>query len=180
MLNHRWYLLIRKISNKEYEWKGCAGKAWENVYTFWHNSMKIRLLLVDNNKINQPEWPDGRMTARFQFIKTSSGMKCQGKWLFFFNVEKTSGWEFIILSGFVLWNVPSPVMIWNFNYKVQPPNILFGGSQNVTKINRIPTKLNASGLKPRREKNSGSKFCSIQTSATRWRDMMQNGGSRGP
>lgn len=46
----------KKISNKEDKWKGHAGKVWENVYTFWHNSMKIRLLLVDNNKINQPDW----------------------------------------------------------------------------------------------------------------------------
>lgn len=83
MLSHRWFSVIRKYQTRNTNEKDMPGKVWENGYTFWYNSMKIKLLLVDNNKINQPEWLDGRMTAWFQFIKTSSGMKCQGKWLFF-------------------------------------------------------------------------------------------------
>lgn len=137
----------KKISNKKCKRKGNAGKVWENIYTNWHNSMKVRLLLVDNNNINQPEWLDWRMTAGFQFIETSNEMKCQEKWFFFLMLRKTSGWKFIILAWFfILWNLPSPVMIWNFSYKVQPPHILFGGSRHITKINRIPTKFRVSGL----------------------------------
>lgn len=86
------------------------------------------------------------------------------KVIIFLMVKKLLVENVSFLSGFVLWSLPGPVVNWNFSYKVQPTNTHCEGSQRITKINRIPTKFNASGCN----------LCAIPWSTTRWQKTTQN------